>query len=472
MGSPRVQDKTEEFATARTFGLIVKYSIPTIVGMLVNALYVFIDRMFVGHLPGGEGELGMAGINIAMPVTTIIFAVAMFAGAGAAANISLSLGRGQRDKAEEYIGNGISLGVVTALVLSVAFILFREPLLNLFGAKGLACYAYADQYLTVMLIGTTINTFGFCLSRYILAQGFTTVSMTAMFIGVGVNVVLAPLFLYVFHWGVAGSAAATVVAQTASAAFSLQYFLRRRMPLQIRAAHLKPDWQAIGRIASIGVSPGSLQLAMAFVQVVMNNSLNAFGKLYGDADAAISAMSVVNAVSMVLLMPIFGINQGVQPIIGYNYGAKHYHRVRVLLLQSILCAVCLMTAFWAAIMLGARTVVAIFGSENTGLMQIGPGAVRLFLMALPLVGFQVVSSNYFLAVGKATHSLVMTMSRQVLFLLPAVLILPHIFGLNGVFASGAVADTLSAVMTGLFLLHELRKLHGQAEASLQPVAET
>jgi putative MATE family efflux protein len=459
MDSPRPRDKSEEFATGKTFGLIIKYSIPTIIGMLANALYALIDRAFVGNLPGGVGELGMAGINIAMPVTIIIFAVAMLAGAGAGANISLSLGRGEKDRAEQYIGNGITLGVAIALIASAGFILFRIPILKAFGATGEAAVAlpYAEQYLTVMLIGTAINTFGFCLSRYILAQGFTTVSMTAMFIGVGVNVMLAPLFLYVFHWGVAGSAAATVIAQAVSAAFSLQFFLRKRMPLLIRAKYLKPDPRAIGKIVSIGVSPGSLQLAMAFVQVVLNNSLNRYG------EAAISAMGVVNAVSQVLFMPIFGINQGVQPIIGFNYGARLFHRVRVLLLQAIVCAVCLMTAFWALIMLGADTVVRIFGAENAGLLKIGPTAVRLFLMALPLVGFQVVSSNYFMAVGKPVYSLVMTMSRQVLFLLPAVLILPVFFQMNGVFAAGPVADTLSAVMTGIFLFVELRKLKGQSE---------
>jgi putative MATE family efflux protein len=464
MDSPRRMDKSEEFATGRTFGLIVKYSIPTIVGMLVNALYVLIDRVFVGNLPGQYngvhmGEVGMTAINIAMPVTIIIFAVAMFAGAGAAANISLSLGRGQRDKAEQYIGNGITLGVAVAFVASVLFIIFRTPILTAFGASEKAANALplAEQYLTVMLIGTTINTFGFCLSRFILAQGFTTVSMTSMFIGVGVNVALAPLFLYVFHWGVRGSAIATVIAQTASALFSLYYFLRGRMPLSIRAKYLKPDFGVIGKIAAIGVSPGLLQLAMALLQIVLNNSL----KYYGEA--AMAALGVVNAVSQVLLMPIYGINQGVQPIIGFNYGAKHYHRVRKLLLQAILCAVCLMTVFWAAIMLWARSVVMIFGSANEGLMQIGPTAIRLFLMALPLVGFQVVSSNYFQAVGKPIYSLILTMSRQVLLLLPAVLILPIFLHMEGVFLAGGVADTLSSIMTALFLVFELRHLKGKAE---------
>lgn len=458
MEAPRKIDKSEEFASAGTFGLIVKYSIPTIIGMLVNALYAFIDRAFVGNLPGGEGELGMAGINIAMPVTTIIFAVAMFAGAGAGANISINLGRGRKDLAEEYIGNGIVLGVTVALLASIAFLIFETPLLQLFGAAGEAKNAlpYAQQYLTIMLIGATINTFGFCLSRFVLAQGYTTVSMTAMFIGVSVNVALAPVFLFVFHWGVAGSAAATVIAQAASASFSLQFFLRKRMPLQIRLKDLRPDWAVIGRISSIGVSPGLLQMAMAFVQIVLNISLQAYGEV------AISAMGIVNSVSMVLLMPIYGINQGVQPLIGFNYGAKLYHRVRKLLLQAILIAVCLMAITWGTLMLGAEKIVLLFGSMNTELMKLAPQAIRMFLMVLPLVAFQAVSSNYFQAVGKPMHSLTLTMSRQVLFLLPAVLILPLFWGLNGVYLAGPVADVISTVMTGVFLIFELKKLSKQS----------
>ncbi len=461
MALPRSADKSAEFATAPTFGLIVKYSIPTIVGMLVNALYVLTDRVFVGNLGGGEGQLGIAGINIAMPVTTIIFAVAMFAGAGAGANISLSLGRGERDKAEKYIGNGLVMGAAVALVLSVLFIVFRRPILELFGATGEASKVlpYAEQYLTVILIGTTINTIGFCMSRFVLAQGFTTVSMVSQILGVVVNIVLDALFIFVFRWGVAGSAWATVIAQTASALFLVYYFRRGSMPLAIRLKHLKPDWEAIRRIASIGVSPGSLQLAMAFVQIVLNNSLKNYGEV------AISALSVVNAVSAVILMPIFGINQGVQPIMGFNYGAGHFHRVRKILLQAIVIAVCLMSAFWIFLMLGAEHLVRLFGAENAGLLQLGPQAIRMYLAALPLVGFQVISANYFQSVGKAGYSFVLTQSRQVLILLPLVLILPRFMGMNGVFWSGAIADCASAVLTAVFLAIELRKLSAQAQMS-------
>jgi putative MATE family efflux protein len=445
-------DKSKEFSTGNTFALIIKFSIPTIIGMIVNALYTVIDRIFVGNLPNGEGTLGIAGIAISTPVTIILFAVAMLSGAGGAANISLCLGRGKRDEAERFIGNGIVLGVFITLIVSITFIVFRIPILKLFGASD-AVLPYAEKYLTIMLIGTTINTFAFTLSRYILAQGFSTVSMVTLVLSVIVNVILAPLFLFVFHMGIAGSALATVIAQTSSACFSLWYFTRNRMPLKIRTNYLKPDFGVIKLIAAIGISPCALQLAMSLVQVIMNNSLQKYG-----GDVAVAAMGTVTAVSLMLMMPIYGINQGVQPIIGFNYGAKLYHRVHKLLVQAIISATCLITLFWLVVMFGAEAIIKLFGADNINLIKEGPPAIRMFLALLPLVGFQVVSSNYFQAIGKPKYSLLLSLSRQVLFLIPAVLIVPLFFKLNGVYLAGPVADFISTVLTAIFFIFELKHL--------------
>ena len=452
MPNSSMRDKSEEFAHAQTFGLIVKYSLPTIVGMLANALYVLIDRVFVGHLPGGTGELGIAGITVAQPVTTILFAVAMLAGAGGAANISLSLGRGERDKAEEYIGNSVTLSVVMSALLCVGFAIFADPILIRFGASA-DVLPYARSYLLVMLLGGVINTLGYTLSRTILAQGFTTIAMTMMFVGVGVNIVLAPLFLFVFHWGVGGSALATVIAQLCSMLFSLSYFLRHRLPLRLRVKNLRPQWKTLVAIVSIGISPCALQLAMSLVQAIMNNSLLRYG-----GDVAVAAIGTVMAVSAVLMMPIFGINQGAQPIIGFNYGAQLYDRVRRLLVQSILLATAVIVVFWAVLMIGAEKAILLFGSQNADLMREGPVAMRLYLLALPVVGFQVVSSNYFQSVGKPAHSLVLSLSRQVLLLIPAVLLLPLWLGIRGVYLAGPVADVLASLITAVFFALEMRQL--------------
>ena len=452
MPNKPMHDKSEEFANAGTFGLIVKYSLPTIVGMLANALYVLIDRVFVGHLPGGMGELGIAGITVSQPVTTILFSIAMLAGAGGAANISLSLGRGQREKAEEYIGNGVVLSVAISLILSLVFLAFADPILVRFGAS-VDVLPYARQYLTIMLIGGAINSMGFAISRYILAQGFTTISMVMMFVGVGVNAALAPLFLFGFHMGVGGSALATVIAQCCSAGFALSFFLRGKMPLRLRAVNLRPRWNILVPIVSIGVSPFALQLAMSLVQIIMNNSLQYYG-----GDIAVAAMGTVMAVSAVVMMPIFGINQGAQPIIGFNYGAQLFGRVRRLLVQAILLATGVIVIIWAVLMLGAEKIILLFGAQNAALMHEGPIAMRYFLLALPVVGFQVVSSNYFQSVGKPAHSLVLSLARQVLLLIPAVLILPRFIGLNGCYLAGPVSDTLSAIITAVFFAFELRLL--------------
>ena len=452
MPKTSMRDKSEEFAHAPTFGLIVRYSLPTIVGMLANALYTLIDRVFVGHLPGGAGELGIAGITVAQPVTTILFAVAMLAGAGGAANISLSLGRGERDKAEEYIGNSATLSVIVSALLCIGFAIFADPILIRFGASA-AVLPYARSYLLVMLLGGVINTFGFTLSRTILAQGFTTIAMTMMFVSVAVNIVLAPLFLFVFHWGVGGSALATVIAQLSSMLLSLSYYLRHHLPLRLRVKHLRLRWKPLFAIVSIGVSPFAMQLAMSLVQAIMNNSLLKYG-----GDVAVAAMGTVMAVSSVLMMPIFGINQGAQPIIGYNYGAQLFDRVRRLLVQSILLATVVITVFWGGLMIGAEKAILLFGSQNADLMREGPLAMRLYLLALPVVGFQVVSSNYFQSVGKPAHSLALSLARQVLLLIPAMLILPLWLGIRGVYLAGPVADVLASLSTAVFFVLEMRQL--------------
>lgn len=459
-----LDERSRELATGNTFQLMIKYAIPTIIGMLVNALYNVVDRIFVGNIPGGEGTLGIAGVTICGPIMTLIFAASMLAGVGGAANISLSMGRGDRETAERTIANGAALGMLISLILSLFFYIYNEPLLTLFGASE-DVMPYAQDYLNIILLGSALNTFGFCLNRYLLAQGLSTVSMFTMLIGAGMNTVLDPLFIFGFDMGVAGAALATILSQIASMLWVLSFFLRKKTTLHFRLRYLKPNLRIIWGIIAIGISPSALQLAMSLVQVTLNGSLGKYG-----GDVAISAMGVVSAVSSVLLMPIFGINQGIQPILGFNYGAKLYHRVKKLLFQAIAVATAFMSLSWLVMMLGAESLTRLFGSDNIDLLALAPRAMRIYLAALPLVGFQVISTNYFQAVGKPTHSMAFSLSRQVLFLIPAVLTLPRFFGLTGVFLAGPTADTLAALVTGAFLVRELRAL-SQYQPEARPAME-
>lgn len=460
------QDKSQLFATGNTFSLIVRFSIPTIIGMLVNALYVVVDRIFVGNIPGRAGDLGITAVTVSTPVTVIIFSIAMLAGAGGGANISLSLGRGEKEKAERTIANGLVLGVSLSLVIAVLSILFSRPILEAFGASP-EVMPYAMSYLNISLAGSVFNTAGFCLNRYMLAQGFSVLSMRTNIIGVILNTILTPIFVFVFGMGIAGAALGTILAQFASFSWVLYCFISHKVPLKIRKQNLKLHRETVVDILKLGLSPCALQLAISLVQFFINNQL----KVYG-GDPALAAMGVVTAVSQMLMMPVYGINQGVQPIIGFNYGARLFNRVKKLLLQAILLATGVVSLSWIFVMILTQPIVSLFGTQNVTLMNEAPIAIRLFLMALPLVGFQVVSATYFMSVGKPRQALILNLSRQVLILIPAVLILPLFFRLHGVYVAGAVADFISTLMTAGFLLFEIRhlnRIHLETQLGGQPL---
>lgn len=446
------QDKSQLFSTGNTFSLIVKFSIPTIIGMLVNALYVVVDRIFVGNISGSAGELSMAAITVSMPATVIIFSIAMLAGAGGGANISLSLGRGDKEVAERFIGNGLILGSSLSFFVASVFFIFCESILVFFKASD-SVLPYAATYLRISLAGSVFNTAAFCLNRYMLAQGFSVLAMRTSVIGVVLNVILTPIFIFVFDMGIAGAALGTILAQLVSFFWTLYCFLSKKVVLRIRLCCLKIDFKVLIRILSLGVSPFALQLAISLVQYVLNTQLGSYG-----GDTAIAAMGIVSSISQMMLMPIYGINQGVQPIIGFNYGAKLYHRVKKLLFEAILSATAVISLLWIVTMIFTNQIVSLFGSQSTALMIESSTAVRLFLMALPCVGFQVVSATYFMAVGKPKQSLILNLSRQVLLLIPAVLIMPVFFKLNGVYLAGPLADILSTITTATFLWFEFRHL--------------
>jgi len=450
------KEKAEAFSNGNTFGLIVKFSIPTIIGMMVNALYTVIDRAFAGHIPG-VGDLCIAAITITMPVTILIFAIAMLAGAGGGANISLSLGRGKPLLAEKYIGNGIVMGGVFGIAAAVIFYIFCEPLLiglNSLKPEDMAIIPYAVTYLRIMLIGAMINTVGFCFNRYILAQGFTMLSMMTNIISVVVNIILAPLFLFVFHWGIAGAAYATAIAQTVAAVWSFSCFLTKRVHLRLRLKNFRPDLKILKGIIFIGVAPMLIQICMATVQVSVNNVL----AIYGDENA-IAAMGIVLSLVNLLLMPIYGINQGSQPIIGFNYGAKLFHRVKKLLQQAILLSLCVMFVIWALVMIFAGPIAWIFaGTTTQELLNETVIAMRLDFMVIPIAAIQLMTTTYFQTIGHPLKSVAMTLLRQIIIFIPVVIILPRFFGLYSVYASGAVADFLAAVICSVFLIFELKRL--------------
>lgn len=429
--------------------LLLKFSLPAIVGMMVNALYNIVDRIFIGN---SAGSLGIAGLTIAFPGMLIFMAFAMLVGVGATALISIKLGEQNKQEAELIMGNAFSLLIVLSLFLSIAGLIFLNPLLRIFGASD-AVLPYAMEYTKIILAGTVFMALGSGMNNFIRAEGNPKIAMFTMLIGAITNTVLDPIFIFLFGWGIRGAALATIISQIISAVWVISYFLRGNSSLKIHFQNLKFNFAIIRSIVLLGIAPFTRQVAASLLHIVMNKSLYYYG-----GDIAISAMGIVHSISTLVFMPVFGINQGVQPIIGYNYGAKSYARVKEALRLAILSATVIVTIGFIAIMIFPNMLVGLFNHEDQELIVFSSHALRTYMILLPIVGFQIVGSNYFLAVGKSMQSLILSLSRQVLILIPLLLILPMFWGLNGILFSGPVSDVFSSAVTATWLYRDLKKL--------------
>lgn len=454
-------DRAERLGKERILPLLLRFSIPAIVGMLVQALYNVVDRIFVGN---GVGALGLAGLSIVFPVMLVQMAFVMLVGLGATALISIRLGEGRREEAEKIMANALGLLVLIAVIGTTAGILFLDPVLRLLGASD-AVLPYAHDYLSIILYGAIFQAVGFGLNHMIRAQGSPAVAMATMLIGAISNAILDPVFIFVFGLGVKGAAFATILAQALSAAWVLSYFLRGKSQLRL-------NWRAVPRlelhvvkqIATIGFAPFSIQMASSVQNLILNQILIRHG-----GDLAISAMSIVFSLNTLILMPIFGVNQGAQPILGFNYGAKQYDRVRQTFRYAAGGATIIVCLGFLATRLFPRQLVSLFGRQDADLIALGVQAVRTATLGLPVVGLQIVGSNFFQALGKPTKASLLSLSRQVLPLIPLVLILPRFLGLAGVFASYPLSDVGAAAVTAILVLREFAHL-SRAERQEAPAA--
>jgi putative MATE family efflux protein len=449
-------DRSKQLGEEKVSKLLLKFSIPAIVGMLVNALYNVVDRIFIGN---GVGPLGIAGITIGFPIMLVIMAFGMLIGIGANSLISIRLGEQKKEEAELILGNAVVLLVGAAMLISSIGLIFIEPLLRVFGASA-AVLPYAKDYLSIILWGTAAQTLGFGMNNFIRAEGNPRIAMFTMLIGAILNTVLDPIFIFVFGWGIKGAAAATVLSQVVSAAWVLYHFLGGRSTLKVHVKNLKLHLKIVVKIVTLGAAPFLMQLAASVLNAIMNKSLTIYG-----GDIAVSGMGIVMSITMLILMPIFGINQGAQPIIGYNYGARKYDRVKKALKLAILAATTISSIGFIVTRVFPSQLVAMFNRTDESLLDFGTRAISVYLVFLPIIGFQIVSANYFQAVGKPKHASFLSLSRQVLILIPALLILPRFFGLDGLLMAGPTADMISSIVTGIFLYRELRQLDTRHEAS-------
>ncbi|NMA83352.1 MAG: MATE family efflux transporter [Epulopiscium sp.] len=442
-------DKQEQLKNENIGKLLFKFSLPAIVGMLVNALYNIVDRIFIGW---GVGPLAITGIGVAFPFMTILMAFSMLVGIGATSLISIRLGEERQEDANHILGHAFILLIVVTVIISGFMLYFRDPLLRLFGASD-DTFEYAKDYITIILWGALGNTIGFGLNNIIRAEGNPKAAMVTMLLGAILNTVLDPIFIFVFNMGIKGAAYATIIAQFANMIYVLYYFTSSRSLLKLKLRYMTLSSEVILDIFSIGMAPFAVQMAASLVNTLFNQSL----KVYS-GDLAIGAMGVIMSVSMIFLMPIFGINQGVQPIIGFNYGAKQYHRVKQALKLALITATAFSTIGFLVIQLFPKAILLIF-TDNADFIDIGISGLRYFQLLLPVVGAQIISSNYFQAIGRAKIAVVLSLLRQVFILIPMILILPHFFGLTGVWLATPVSDAVSVAITAYALIRNLRRLN-------------
>lgn len=434
--------------------LLRSFAIPSIISMLVSSLYNIIDQIFIGQ---GVGYLGNAATNVAFPLTTITLAISLLIGIGSASRFSLYLGAKENDRARHVIGNGIMAMLISSVIYVILVFLFLTPLMRAFGATD-RILPYALQYTSITTLGAPFLIGTNVLSNMIRADGSPKYSMACMLVGAAMNTILDPIFIFIFGMGVAGAAWATVIGQVGSFVVGAIY-LKNFKHVQLERKDFRFSLYQTLETAAIGISASINQCAILVVQIVLNNSLVYYGQfsVYGQ-DIPLAACGIVMKVNSILMAVIIGISQGTQPIVGFNYGAKSYERVHQTLRLSLSYGLAVSIIGWACFQLFTAPILSLFGTGDPLYFEFAIHFMKIFLSLTCVISIQIISSGYFSAVGKPLKGMVLSLTRQVLFFIPLVLILPHFLGLDGIMYSAPVADGVAFVVSLIFVLREWKHL--------------
>jgi putative MATE family efflux protein len=444
--------------------LLLKFSIPAITGMLLNALYNVVDRVFVGR---GVNEFALGGLSLVLPLMTISMAFAMFFGIGAANMISMRLGEGRREEAQNALNHGLYLLAFAGILIMALELIFLDGILSLLGAQeGSVSLDYARRYYRIILYGHSFFLVGFGMSHCTRAQGFPLITMIGMVIGAGLNMILDPLFIFVFQWGVEGAAWATIISQFVAMLWILKFTSSKKAVVRISLGKFRPSAQIILHIMAFGSAAALLQLAMAGVQLVYNTLMGWYGAqalgVSNGGDIALAGMNIVGAAALLILMPVFGINQGAQPVLGFNYGAKKFARVKRAFAIASLAATAVCSAGFLACQIFPAAIVRLFAPDGSAeLIRFSVFAMHIQMLILPLNGFQIVSTNMFAVTGRPRISILFSMLRQVILLIPCMFIFGRIWGLWGVAWAAPVADLCTVTLTAVMVRMEMRELKKQ-----------
>ncbi len=451
-----MNEKTKELAEMKVSRLMLKYFIPAFVGVFVNALYNIVDRIFIGQ---GVGAQALSGVSVTFPIMLIVMGFGMLIGIGSGVLISINLGKHDTNKAEQVLGNSFLLMLLVSGLITVIGFAIKGPMLRSFGATA-ETIEYANDYLNIILAGTVFQVVGFSLNNIIRAEGNAKTAMFSMLISAGTNMILNPIFIFGLGLGVKGSALATVISMIILAIWVLMHFQSSKAVLKLKPENIALDRKILFEILAIGMAPFAMQIANSVVQGLLNSRLIAFG-----GDLAVGAMGIVNSVASMIIMAIVAINMASQPIVSFNYGARSFGRVKEAVRIAIISATCIVFVAFILVEALPESIVKLFNSTDKGLLDIGKDGLRLGLLSLPIVGFQVVSGSFFQSMGKAKIALFLTLLRQLIVLAPLLYILPNHFGLRGVWYSMPTSDFCSAIVVVVFLIAQWKKLDVAPNAS-------
>lgn len=451
--NPAMQ-RMREFGTAPIARLLVKYSLPAVIGTVVMALYNIIDSVVIGHAIDDPNVV--SGIAVTFPVMNLATAFGMLIGVGCATRISIVLGQNDHKRAEIILGNSVTLTVLVGIFYTVAFAIFLNPLLRLFGASPNSL-PYAREFLLWVLPGMVLMNLTFSYNNVMRASGYPGKAMYTNLIGAGLNIVLAPLFLFVFKWGIKGAAVATDISMLVTAFFVIGHFFNSKHTLSFRRGTFRPKWEIVKSILYIGMSPFLINVANASINAIINGSLLKYG-----GDNAIAAVVVFNRYVTIFIFVVIGICQGMQPILGYNYGAGKLKRLFGTLKLAATAGFVITCIGAVAGALTPHSIASMFMQDERQI-ECAVNCLRITTLGFWMVGFQVVGTNFFQSLGMATKSVFLSLTRQILFMVPLLFILPPIFHLEGVWMCFPISDAVATVVTAVMLWWQIRRINAEAE---------
>ena len=456
-----VKGAAMELGTERIRKLLVQYAVPAIIAMTASSLYNMVDSIFIGH---GVGPLAISGLALTFPLMNLAAAFGSLVGVGAATLVSMRLGQRDYTTAQNVLGNVVMLNLILGIGFGFVAQLFLDPILYFFGASE-ATIGYAREYMTVILAGNVVTHMYLGLNSVLRASGHPRKAMYATINTVIINAVLDPLFIYGFGWGIRGAAIATILAQIISLMWQFRLLSDRSELIHFRRGIYRLRGKIVRDILSIGMSPFLMNLTACFIVILINKGLKTYG-----GDLMIGAYGIVNRLAFVFVMIVMGVNQGMQPIAGYNFGAQQYDRVLRVLRLTIICAVCITTAGFLVGEFAPHLAVSLFTTDEE-LIRLSVDGMRIVFICFPIIGFQMVATNFFQSIGMAGKAIFMSLSRQLLFLMPGLLFLPHFFEVStpwdgswGVWCAMPVSDLMATIVAFFMLTHQLRKFRAEHAA--------